>query len=277
MPASSASGPSCCSRRCCIVTTRSTTRVPWTASRQRCAFSRVAHRRRVRPSGRSAARPVLVATSAVRSRLAARRRRMLLALTLSTMLLAGVAALGNLPWWSPLIGVVLVTLFVVHLRKQARRSLLVDRRRQSLTRSAHSRQRRRDREDWVRRARERRVVESRNDHEFVADVAPVGSRCLGAGARTSADLRHRAQGRAACSRHRPHHARSLDVGPAARTRNRRPSTPLPGPSPTASHPRTPPTKPSTARSTTSSSGVPRPAELASGSGPPDNLSEVLGL
>ena len=63
---------------------------------------------------------------------------MLLALTLSTMLLAGVAALGSLPWWSPLIGVLLATLFVVHLRQQARRSLLVDRRRQSLTRSALS-------------------------------------------------------------------------------------------------------------------------------------------
>ena len=125
-----------------------------------------------RPSRRSAARPVLVATSAVRSRLAARRRRMLLSLTLSTMLLAGVAALGSLPWWSPLIGVLLATLFIVHLRQQARRSLLVDRRRQSLTRSAQSRQRRRDREDWVRRARERRAAEDRND-ELVADVTPV--------------------------------------------------------------------------------------------------------
>ena len=96
---------------------------------------------------------------------------MLLALTLSTMLLAGVAALGSLPWWSPLVAVALVTLFVVHLRLQARRSVVVDRRRQSLTRSAQSRQRRRDREDWVRRARERRAVD--HDVDLVADAEPV--------------------------------------------------------------------------------------------------------
>jgi Ca2+/Na+ antiporter len=109
-------------------------------------------------SASSTTRASLAAAAGVRSRLAARRRRMLIALTLSTMLLAVVAALGNLPWWSPLVGVALVTLFVVHLRMQARRSRLVDRRRRSLTRSAQSQQRRRDREDWVRRARERRAA-----------------------------------------------------------------------------------------------------------------------
>ena len=126
------------------------------------------------------------------------------------MLLAGVAALGSLPWWSPLIGV-LLALFVVHLRQQARRSLLVDRRRQSLTRSAQSRQRRRDREDWVRRARERRVVEDRND-EFVADARR--SRCLGAGAHLCRPTSpHPRPCGVFASSTSPR--RSLDVGPAA--------------------------------------------------------------
>jgi hypothetical protein len=123
---------------------------------------------------RSTTRESLAAASAVRSRLAARRRRMLLALTLSTMVLAGVAALGNLPWWFPLLGVALVTLFLIHLRMQARRSALIDRRRRFLTRSAHSQQRRRDREDWVRRARERRATAAEQlDHELPPEAAPA--------------------------------------------------------------------------------------------------------
>jgi hypothetical protein len=130
--------------------------------------------RRTPSPARSGSVPSLGATPAVRSRLAARRRRLLLALTLSTVLLAGVAALGNLPWWSPLVGVVLLTLFLVHLRLQTRRAADVDRRRRSLTRSVQSRQRRRDREDWVRRARERRAG-SEVDSDLDAHSAPVAA------------------------------------------------------------------------------------------------------
>jgi hypothetical protein len=128
------------------------------------------------PSARSAiaTRPSLLAASAVRPRLAARRRRLLLALTLSTLLLAGVAGLGNLPWWSPLLGVMLLTLFVVHLRLQARRAAAVDRRRRALTRSAQSQQLRRDREDWVRRARDRRTLGAADtDLDLDANAVPV--------------------------------------------------------------------------------------------------------
>jgi hypothetical protein len=124
------------------------------------------------PAARST-RPSLGAASAVRSRVGARRRRLLVALALSTLLLAGVAALGNLPLWSPLLGVMLLTLFVVHLRLQARRAAAVDRRRRSLTRSAQSQQRRRDREDWVRRARERRTGAADTDLDLNADAVPV--------------------------------------------------------------------------------------------------------
>jgi hypothetical protein len=121
----------------------------------------------------STTRPSLTAASAVRSQLAARRRRTLLALTLSTMLLAGVAALGTLPWWSPLFGIALIVLFVVHLRMQARRAALVDRRRRLLTRSAQSQQRRRAREDWVRRARERHASPAAYaDRELPPDAVP---------------------------------------------------------------------------------------------------------
>ncbi len=99
---------------------------------------------------------------------------MLLALVLSTLLLVGVAAVGNLPWWSPLVGVALITLFVVHLRLLARRSAVVDRRRNALTRSATSRQRRRDREDWVRRAREKRArADVPFDLDMEAETPPV--------------------------------------------------------------------------------------------------------
>jgi hypothetical protein len=130
------------------------------------------------PSGRyaTATRPSLVAALPVRSRVAARRRRLLLALTLSTLLLAGVAALGSVPWWSPLVGVVLLTLFLVHLRLQARRVAVVDRHRRSLTRAAQAQQRRRHREDWVHRARgDRTPSGTSTDLDLDADASPVAA------------------------------------------------------------------------------------------------------
>ena len=235
MPASSASGPSCCSRRCCIVTTRSTSRVPWTAFRQRCAFSPVAHRRAARTSpsagiGSSPTRCNVSVTGSspyVRLRSAATdaARAHLARLDAAPRVLLPARQLAVGCCLPALIGVLLATLFGRSLTPAGATGLhvLVDRRcgRYAATRSASGHASGAGiAKTWVRRARERRAVEDHDDESspMAATSLPSGrSRCLGAGARTSADLCHRTQGRATCSHHRPHHARSLDVGPATRT------------------------------------------------------------
>lgn len=77
-----------------------------------------------------------------RARLAARRRRLLLGLLGLTATLLLVAAVTAVPWWPGALAGVLVVLYVVQLRNQARQAREVARRRAQVQRRSSARQRR---------------------------------------------------------------------------------------------------------------------------------------
>jgi hypothetical protein len=70
---------------------------------------------------------------------AMRRRRILAALVLVTVLSAALAPLTPVPWWAPVLLLVLTVADLVHLRVQVRRSREVTRTRQAVRRSVRSR------------------------------------------------------------------------------------------------------------------------------------------
>ena len=70
---------------------------------------------------------------------AMRRRRILAALVLVTVLTAGLAPLTPVPWWAPVLLLVLTMADLVHLRVQVRRSREVTRTRQAVRRNVRSR------------------------------------------------------------------------------------------------------------------------------------------
>lgn len=70
---------------------------------------------------------------------AIRRRRILAALFLSTLVVALLTPLTPLPWWAPVVLLVVTVADLVHLRVQVRRSQEVDRSRKAVRRSVRSR------------------------------------------------------------------------------------------------------------------------------------------
>jgi hypothetical protein len=68
-----------------------------------------------------------------------RRRRILAALVLLTVLVAALVPLTPVPWWAPVLLLVLTVTDLVHLRVQVRRSREVSRTRQAARRSVRSR------------------------------------------------------------------------------------------------------------------------------------------
>jgi hypothetical protein len=68
-----------------------------------------------------------------------RRRRILAALVLVTVLTAALAPVTPVPWWAPVVLLVLTVADLVHLRVQVRRSREVTRTRQAVRRSVRSR------------------------------------------------------------------------------------------------------------------------------------------
>jgi hypothetical protein len=91
------------------------------------------HESAVRGSGqrRSSRAPSSRGSSQGRSSMAIRRRRVLAALVLLTILVAAATPFTPLPWWVPLLGVLAVLVDLAHLRLQARR-------RHELTRTRHA-------------------------------------------------------------------------------------------------------------------------------------------
>jgi hypothetical protein len=89
-----------------------------------------------RPARRS--RPATARTRRATS-VAVRRRRVLAALLLTTVLVATVAPLTPVPWWGALAGVALVVGYLVHCRLQARTRHQVDRTREAVRKRSRSR------------------------------------------------------------------------------------------------------------------------------------------
>ena len=76
--------------------------------------------------------------------LAVRRRRILVALLLTTVIVGLLAPLSQVPWWAPVVVLLITVADVVHLRVQARRHSDVTRSRESVRRRARLRLRRFD-------------------------------------------------------------------------------------------------------------------------------------
>jgi hypothetical protein len=73
------------------------------------------------------------------SPVAMRRRRVLAALMMLTLVTGAVVPLTPAPWWSPLVGLGAVVLFLVHCRLQARTSRAVSRTRDAVRKRSRSR------------------------------------------------------------------------------------------------------------------------------------------
>jgi hypothetical protein len=92
--------------------------------------------------GRTARVPAQRSAPGRRPRIGAaamRRRRILAALLLMTVLAAGLAPLTPVPWWAPVVLLVVTVTDLVHLRVQVRRSREVTRTRRAVRRSVRSR------------------------------------------------------------------------------------------------------------------------------------------
>jgi hypothetical protein len=101
---------------------------------------------------------------------ATRRRRILAALVLVTLLTATLTPLTPVPWWAPVLLLVLTVADLVHLRVQVRRSREVTRTRQAVRRSVRSRIMRFDALDRLMSVR-RELAEERAAEEARWEVA----------------------------------------------------------------------------------------------------------
>jgi hypothetical protein len=101
---------------------------------------------------------------------AMRRRRILAALVLVTLLTATLTPLTPVPWWAPVLLLVLTVADLVHLRVQVRRSREVTRTRQAVRRSVRSRIMRFDALDRLMSVR-RELAEERAAEEARGEAA----------------------------------------------------------------------------------------------------------
>ena len=160
---------------------------------------------------------------------AIRRRRILAGLLLTTLLVGALTPLTPVPWWAPVLLLVVTVADLVHLRVQVRRSREVDRTRKAVRQSVRSRLMRFDALDrlmTVRRemAEDRAAEEARwaateealrVEREAEERRGRRAGRRLAAGAGAAADVRQQADGTSPRPRDRPHPSRRLERGPAA--------------------------------------------------------------